>query len=474
MNPAREFVIGVAVVSDRPQLGVALSSVLGPEFVVLSCIVGKTSGRVPALDRADVVLYDIEVSNSDPERGESFFDALIASGAAVIVMAGHDDRAKALRLVERGAEGSIEKPPNVPELKTVLRRAAENRRLKQELDGARRKRDLVEGFEQLKGSSAPMQMVYKLIRKVANLAAPVLITGESGTGKELVARAIHNTGERAGRPFVPVSCAAIPESLIESELFGHEKGAFTGSVGARAGYFEQAADGTLFLDEIGELPQQIQVKLLRVLQEREFTRLGSSRAIPLRARVLYATHRDLSRLVAAGEFRQDLFYRVNVMNIPLPALRNRAADLPVLAHHFLDKYSGMYGKPIEGIEPDALARIESYTWPGNVRELENAIQSAIILAENATIESADLPAALQDLDVPEFEEEVQPTGSFERMLREYKVKLAVNAIQQCNGNKTLAAQSLSISRAYLHRLIRQAPGIETEASGAPTPIRIVA
>jgi DNA-binding NtrC family response regulator len=302
-----------------------------------------------------------------------------------------------------------------------------------------------------------MQLVYKLIRKVANLDASVLITGESGTGKELIARAIHNTGSRSKRPFVAVSCGAIPENLVEAELFGHEKGAFTGSVGTREGYFEKAGDGTLFLDEIGELNQATQVKLLRVLQGREFNRLGSSRPIPLRARVLFATHRDLEQLVADGSFRQDLFYRVNVMNIASPALRQHGEDVPLLVHRFIGHYSELYGKAIEGIEPEALSLLQKYGWPGNVRELENAVQRAIIMAEERAITPADLPHVVQEQDLPDYEEDL-PAGSFDRLMRDYKFKLAVEAVQTCNGNKTLAAQSLSISRAYLHRLLRQPGG----------------
>jgi transcriptional regulator with PAS, ATPase and Fis domain len=298
-----------------------------------------------------------------------------------------------------------------------------------------------------------MQTVYKLVRKVANLEASVLVTGESGTGKELIARAIHNVGSRSKRPFVAVSCGAIPETLIESELFGHEKGAFTGSAATREGYFEKAGDGTLFLDEIGELNLHTQVKLLRVLQQREFCRLGSSRPIPLRARIVLATHRDLGQMVADGLFRQDLFYRVNVMNIAAPALRHHPQDLPSLAQHFLRLYSEMYRKPLEGIEPDALALLQSYSWPGNVRELENVMQRAIIMAEGYVIETTDLPDAIQEQELPDFADEL-PGGSFERLLRDYKVRVVIDAIEQCKGNKTLAAQSLSISRAYLHRLIR--------------------
>jgi transcriptional regulator with PAS, ATPase and Fis domain len=295
-----------------------------------------------------------------------------------------------------------------------------------------------------------------LIRRVANLDAFVLITGESGTGKELVARAIHNLSHRAKEPFVAVSCGAIPETLIESELFGHEKGAFTGTSGTREGYIEQAGAGTLLLDEIGELSPQTQVKLLRVLQEREFSRLGTNKLIPLKARVLFATHRNLVDMVEEGTFRRDLFYRVNVMRIHVPPLRERTEDITLLADHFLQQYATAYHKPVREIRPNAMALLFDYDWPGNVRELENAIQGAIILAEGDSIGPEDLPEALQQMDVMGIGDPLA-TGSFEDQLREYKVRLANKAIRECNGNKTLAARSLSISRAYLHRLIRMSP-----------------
>ena len=246
------------------------------------------------------------------------------------------------------------------------------------------------------GASAEMLDVYDRIRRVASLNASILITGESGTGKELIARAVHNLGSRAGAPFVAVSCGAIPETLIESELFGHEKGAFTGTTGTRTGYFEQAANGTLFLDEIGELTLQTQVKLLRVLQQREFTRLGSGRPIPLKARVIFATHRDLSQMIAAGTFRLDLFYRINVMTIKAPPLADHSEDIPGLAMFFVKQYSELYEKWVSGIAPKAMAALQGYHWPGNVRELENVIQSAIICADTEIIELKDLPESFQE------------------------------------------------------------------------------
>ena len=254
-------------------------------------------------------------------------------------------------------------------------------------------------------------------------------------------------------------------------MFGHEKGAFTGTAGTRTGYFEQAGDGTLFLDEIGELKPHTQVKLLRVLQQREFSRLGSNRLIPLRARIVFATHRNLENMVASGEFRQDLYYRMNVINITAPPLRYIAADIPALAHHFLLKYSDMFGKTAEGFSPQALALLQSYFWPGNIRELENVMQRALVVAEGPRIEATDLPDAIQDAPSTVAEDDVLPEGSFERLLREYKVKLATDAIRQCNGSKTLASQKLSITRAYLHRLIRQDSSIPGEDNVAEMRVR---
>jgi DNA-binding NtrC family response regulator len=299
-----------------------------------------------------------------------------------------------------------------------------------------------------------------MIRRVSTLSAFVLITGESGTGKELVARAIHNLGGRANHPFVAVSCGAIPETLIESELFGHEKGAFTGSNGARAGYFEQAGEGTLFLDEIGELSPNTQVKLLRVLQQREFTRLGSNRPIPLKARVLFATHRNLQAMAAAGTFRRDLFYRVNVVKIEVPALRDRPEDIPTLARHILLRYSKEYDKPVQDIHPDAMELLVQHNWPGNVRELENVIQRALILADGNVIGVADLPEEFRELGAgpaDAFEIDTAGASSFEERMHEFKVRLVASTVAECDGNKSLAARKLRVSRAYLHRLIGPQP-----------------
>jgi DNA-binding NtrC family response regulator len=304
-----------------------------------------------------------------------------------------------------------------------------------------------------------MQGVYQLVRSVTNLNAAVLVTGESGTGKELIARAIHNLGSRANKPFVAVSCGAIPETLIEAELFGHEKGAFTGTVGTREGYFEQAGDGTLFLDEIGDLSIFTQVKLLRVLQQMEFSRLGSSKLIPLRARLIFATHQDLAKLVVEGKFRQDLYYRINVMRIDAPPLQDHPEDIPQIARHFLKNYCHNFQKSIRDFDSQSLSMLQTYSWPGNVRELENVVQRAIILAQCDMIRPENLPLNMREENVAENVIDIagfHPPGSFERQLRDYKIRLAETAVRENHGNKTLAARSLCISRAYLHRLIRLA------------------
>jgi len=406
----------------------------------------------------DVLLLDLDAS-SDIDQQVQFFEDISAAPVAVVVLTDDAARPSAIELVQRGAHGYCRKPPALRELKATIRRAAEYTAMKRKLEGkpAQSLTEL-EPVEPLRcdgliGSSAEMVNVYDLIRRVANLNASVLITGESGTGKELIARAIHNLGDRSKSPFIAVSCGAIPETLIESELFGHEKGAFTGTTGTRTGYFEQAANGTLFIDEIGELSPQTQVKLLRVLQEREFVRLGSNRSIPLKARVIFATHRDLLSMVSEGTFRLDLYYRINVMTIKAPALADHPEDIPLLADFFVNLYSEQYNKTVSGIAPNAMTLLQRHHWPGNVRELENVIQSAIICADKEIIQPRDLGDRFQETAILD-ETNCLQIGTFESLLNDFKLKLAMKAIEDCGGNKTLAAKSLCISRAYLHRLIR--------------------
>jgi DNA-binding NtrC family response regulator len=456
--------IRLALHSADSKLQPLLAPALGEEFQVTVEADPNRLKKTLASGSVDVLLLDL---NSDPQNLEpqrTLYAEIKEIGVVTVALADDDSRFLAIELVQNGAHSYCRKPPAIRELKVMVKRAYEYGVMKSELD-RRRTCNAVPVEEEapqcdkLIGRSAEMRNVYSLVRRVADLNASVLITGESGTGKELIARAIHNCSTRSKAPFVAVSCGAIPETLIESELFGHEKGAFTGTNGTRVGYFEEAGGGTLFLDEIGELSLQTQVKLLRVLQQREFTRLGSGRAIPLKARVVFATHKDLQSMVAAGTFRLDLFYRINVMSIKSPALADRPEDIPLLASHFLRQYSELYDKRLEGFHPTALSLLESYEWPGNVRELENVIQTAIICADGDVITAKDLPEQFQGRPVVDTGH-VDQLGNFERQLRDFKLRLALKAIEECQGNKTLAARNLNISRAYLHRLIRHPDGAE--------------
>jgi DNA-binding NtrC family response regulator len=448
--------------SEDHTLQSLLSSALGKEFDVLLAPTEDRINHMLATGGCDLMLLDLDSYQDSLKQGMECSGRIIASQTPLVVMASDALRSTAVELVRLGAYGYCRRPPSIRDLKTMLVRAQENSSLKRKLQNVQQQLETPGSCNQMIGSSPQMQQVYDLVHRVANINASVLVTGESGTGKELIANAIHNLGIRSGRPFVAVSCGAIPESLIEAELFGHEKGAFTGTVGARIGYLEQAGDGTLFLDEIGELSLSTQVKLLRVLQQREFNRLGSSRLIPLRARLIFATHQDLAEMVAQNTFRQDLYYRINVMRIDAPPLQEHPEDIPQIAAHFLRQYSEMYQKPMVDIDPGAIAALQAYSWPGNVRELENVIQRAIIVAHGESMRLEDLPSNIQEQNVVSIDDYL-PAGSFERQLRGYKIKLAIAALRDNNGNKTLAARSLNISRAYLHRLIRIAePDLRVE------------
>jgi DNA-binding NtrC family response regulator len=458
--------IKIGLYSEDRTLRPLLASALGKDFSVLHESDAEAMSSLVSARECDVTIVDLNSNRDSMRERIEFSRQLIALNVPMVVMADDGLRSTAFELVRNGAFGYCRRPPSIRDLKTMLSRACENSSLKLQLQTVQQRLEEPTSCDRLIGSSPQMKRVYQLVRSVANLNASVLVTGASGTGKELIARAIHNLGSRSNLPFVAVSCGAIPETLIEAELFGHEKGAFTGTVGAREGYFEQAADGTLFLDEIGDLSLFTQVKLLRVLQQMEFSRLGSNRLIPLRARLIFATHRDLGQLVAEGKFRQDLFYRINVMQIESPRLREHPEDIPSIALNFLQRYAANFQKPMEGIEPDALEMMRNYSWPGNVRELENVMQRAIIMAPGQMVRADDLTLSATEEDGADLDDvvniaEYQPAGSFERQIHEYKVKLAVAAVRENNGNKTLAARSLCISRAYLHRLIRLA---ETDQS----------
>jgi two-component system response regulator HydG len=356
----------------------------------------------------------------------------------VVLMTAFAEVETAVRAMQEGAEHYLTKPLQIDELVLVIRRALERRSLKHEATELRaRLKDRLR-FDAIIGSSPAMQEIFNVIEQVSPSRASVLITGESGTGKELVAQAIHEHSPRASAPFVKLHCAALAETLLESELFGHEKGSFTGAVGRREGRFKQADGGTLFLDEIGEISPAIQVKLLRFLQERAFERVGGNETLKVDVRIIAATNRDLAGEVAAGKFREDLYYRLNVVNIEVPPLRARPSDLLPLANHFLQRFARENGKRIESFSDDALDRITNYRWPGNVRELENVIERAVVMCDGPVLTAKHLPAGVGT--VPRGA--VRIPGS---TLDEIERHAILSTLEACGGRTTAAAQMLDIS-----------------------------
>ena len=382
------------------------------------------------------------------EEGFAILDHILDnySHTKVIIITGRGEKEHALRAVEKGAYDFFYKPIQLDELKVVLRRAFHVSQLEHE---QREMRHRLSGdtFEGMIGTSTQMQDVFSTIRKVATTDAPVLIRGESGTGKELVARAIHRLSIRESKPFIPINCSAIPENLIESELFGHEKGTFTGAHAQRKGRFEMAEGGTLFLDEIGDLPLILQTKLLRFLQEKTIERVGGREQIEVDTRVLAATNRDLEEAMKNATFRDDLYYRLSVINISLPALRERNADVVLLAKTFLDRYTSETRKKIKGFSSEAIEAIESYSWPGNVRELENRIKRAVIMSEGKKITLEDLEmkavAGKKELIMLKDAREILEKG------------LILKAIARNENNLTKAASDLGISRPTLYDLMEK-------------------
>jgi len=359
----------------------------------------------------------------------------------------------AIECMRLGAYDYISKPFKADEILLTLKKAAEREKLKNENSKFKQILQAEYDVKSIVAESLQMLDIFKLIKKVADYNTTVLITGESGTGKELVARAIHYNGIRRDKPFVPVNCGAIPETLIESELFGHVRGAFTDAIKTKTGLFEEADKGTIFLDEIAELPKDMQVKLLRVLQEGEIRKVGDTKSIRIDVRVIAATARDISEEIRKGNFREDLFYRLNVVNINLPPLRERKGDIPILAGHFLKIYSDKFGKPIKGIDKEAMDAISSYQWPGNVRELENVMERAVILEDADVIKTDSLPF-MQGGSAGVYPPHQPATGlSIKKAEEAIEKELIKKALDATGGNKTKAAELLEIShRALLYKI----------------------
>jgi two-component system response regulator AtoC len=370
----------------------------------------------------------------------------ISPHIAVIIITAYGSIPTAIAAMKEGAYDYIEKPFCPEQAELLIRKLVEHQRLIEENLALRQRLEERYRFENIIAKSHKMQQIFEVVRTVAQSNATVLITGESGTGKELIARAIHNLSPRRGKPFIAVSCAALPESLLESELFGHEKGAFTGAVAQRKGRFELAHKGTLFLDEIGEMSANIQVHLLRVLEEREFTRVGGTETIRSDVRIISATNKDLNEAVMRGEFRDDLYYRLNVVSIQLPPLRERAEDIPLLAQHFLNKFAVENQKGDITFSPDAMDFLMKYEWPGNVRELENATERAVVLALNSTITATDLspqnpPLLRQD--------------SAGKSIKEVVKDHILHVLTETEGNYSKAAKILGVTRMTLYNKVEE-------------------
>jgi len=377
----------------------------------------------------------------------------------VLIITGYASMDSALEAMKLGAYDYITKPFDLDEVQIIAERAAERSRLIDENKYLRSELIAQFGFDNVIGLSPEAQQAYVLAAKVADSSASVLILGETGTGKEYLARSIHYQSPRAKGPFVKVSCAALPESLLESELFGHEKGAFTGAIARRLGRFELADGGTLFLDEIGDTTPATQVKLLRVLQEKQFERVGGSETLSVDVRVIAATNRNLKEAIAEKAFREDLYYRPNVVTINLPPLRDRTVDIPELVHHFINKCNRDTGKKIEGISPEGMDMLQQYSWPGNIRELENCIERAVILCQGRMILPQHLLLSDGLLNTP------KPTATAPatelKTLQEVEKEHVARILKHCGNNQTRAASILGIDRKTLRNKIREF-GLGTE------------
>jgi two-component system response regulator AtoC len=448
----------VLVVDDKENMLKLLEKILADGYETTTAGDGSRALALVANESFDVVVTDIRMPGAG---GFEVLRAVKARSPAteVVMMTGYGTIADAVQAMKMGAYDYLEKPFDPDAAALVVARAAERKRLKDEAATLHRELEGTYAFHNIVGKSARMLEVYRLLEQAAGLDITVLLLGETGTGKELAARAIHYHSVRKARRFVAVNCGALPPDLVESELFGHAKGSFTGAAGAKAGLFEEAEGGTIFLDEVGELPLQTQVKLNRALQEKEIRRVGSNDPVKVDVRVIAATHRELRAEASAGRFREDLFYRLHVFPVRLPPLRERLEDVPLLAAHFLEKHARAFRRDVTGLEPDALKILTGYAWPGNVRELENAVERAVAVARGPRITPEDLPAELSaqpgaappgsELATLPYREAVEQVR--ERFSREYLLSL----MREFKGNVTKAAERARVERETLHRLLKK-------------------
>jgi len=446
----------ILVVDDDPKILQLISFDLESEdyYVDTAQSAKECLAHLDGKTSYDLVLLDVKLPDGEGievlkqiKRRQAALQVIMISAYATVELA--------VKAVKEGAYDFISKPFELEELRIRVKNAITSHALSREVMTLREQLGERYSFDNIIGKSENMQRVYQLLRDVAASDSTVLITGESGTGKELVARAIHANSPRCNKPFVVINSAAIPDTLLESELFGHEKGSFTGAVARKVGKFEAADGGSVFLDEIGDLSPSLQVKLLRVLQEREFERVGGLDKIEVDVRIISATNKDLQKEVEAKRFREDLYYRLNVLQIELPPLSQRREDIPMLAMHFLQRYATQMKKDIKGISNDAMELLHEHPWKGNVRELENAVERAVVMAKGDFLERDDFPIQIDQIkEIPAEEQylrETRKTPSVESLEKE----ALETAIKKCGGNISMAAKKLGIGRDTIYRKMRK-------------------
>ncbi len=435
----------ILVIDDEENMRHMLSVILKDEGYDVDTCPDAVSGLKKMEEYCySQVLVDLCMPQMD---GLSFLKEVVARhfDSTVVVMSAYGTTDTAVQAIKLGAYDYISKPFRRNEIILTLKKAEERARLKRENLLLRAEVGRAYSFENIVSKSASMLHIFDMIKKIADYKTTVLILGESGTGKELIAKAIHYNSARRDKPLVAVNCGGIPENLLESELFGHVKGAFTDAYRAKKGIFEEAHGGTLFLDEVGELPLALQVKLLRALQEEEIRPLGDTKAIKVDVRIIAATAKDLANEVASNRFRDDLFYRLNVLSIHVPPLRERQEDIPLLVNHFIEKYNKRLGINVEGVSTEAMHRLMEYQWRGNVRELENVIERSMVLTENKTIGPECLPSSMERTAGAPLHQAASDTLSIKKASKALERDLIARALRQTRGNRTQAAQILEVS-----------------------------
>jgi len=442
----------ILIVDDDPEILQVIAEILRQAgYDVDQAEDGRVAIRRIEDDFYDLVITDLNLPKAD---GMKILQYIVdqSPDTMCVILTGYGTIKSSVEAIKMGAFDYISKPVKSDEILIVVEKALKFRQLERENILLKQQLRKKYRFENFIGDSKPIQNVFELIEKVADTDSTVLITGESGTGKELIAKAIHYNSNRRDNPMVVINCGAIPEELLESELFGHEKGAFTGAHKMRVGRFELANGGTIFLDEIGDMSPNLQVKLLRVLQEQKFERVGGTRTLEIDVRIIAATNKNLINAVNKGSFRQDLFYRLNVIPVKVPPLRIRKSDIPLLVNFFVKKFNKQKRKRIEGLTPEALDALMVYGWPGNVRELENLIERLVILANGDVIDMGDIPESIKGKTarVESIEVKIPKDGIvFDQAVEEYEKKLILQALSETNWVKTKAAKLLNINRTTL-------------------------